>query len=264
MLQLPIKRQSQLLALLAIFLLSVALRFTGLTFDSLWLDEGYQTVVESYGNPLPDLFNFSAKPVLYRAAQPAQPRQVLENFRKVDCLCPPLYALLLNRWLTICGGSDFSLRAFSATISSISVFATWACGTCLLGSTTGVLAALVQAISPFDIAYAQEARMYSLVAFLASISGAAFILLLSRQKTWRSSIFGALYVLFTWAMINAHYTGLFIWAFEVGIGFSLALIRRDWLLFAWLALLNFLVVILFLPWLPLFQQASAIRTESFY
>jgi uncharacterized membrane protein len=255
---------SNLTAPLLIFVLAAALRFTGITFDSLWLDEGYQTVVESYGNTLPDLFNFKAEPVLFKLDHPAPPAEVLRHFREVDPLCPPFYALLMNRWLAIFGGTDFSIRAFSATISSLSIVATWAFGTAILGPAAGVFAALVQALSPFDIAYAQEARMYSLLVFLATISGASFTLVCSRKQTWKSALLGILYVSSTWALINTHYTGLFIWAFEIGIGLLLALLRRDWLLGAWLVLLNSCVVIFSLPWLGLFTQAASIRTASFY
>jgi hypothetical protein len=247
-----------------IFILAVALRFTGITFDSLWLDEGYQTVVESYGNPLPDLFNWQGERVLYRLEKPAAPSEVLKHFREVDPLCPPFYALVMNRWLTVFGGTDLALRAFSATISSLSIVATLAFGTAILGPAAGLFAALLQALSPFDISYAQEARMYSLLVFLATISGASFMLLCSRTHSWKSALFGVLYAASTWAMINTHYTGLFIWAFEIGVGFLTALFRRDWLLFAWLVLLNFCVALCSLPWFGLFTQAASLRTASFY
>src|SRR5882724_9412701 len=98
-------------ALLFVLLLASGLRFTALTFDSFWLDESYQTVVESYGNNLPDLFNSSSKAFIYKPQKPANIKNVLINFRKVDPLCPPLFAVMMNRWLTIFGGSDFSMRA---------------------------------------------------------------------------------------------------------------------------------------------------------
>jgi mannosyltransferase len=257
-------RLKHLMAPLLIIILAVALRFTGITFDSLWLDEGYQTVVESYGNRLPDLFNWQGDRVLYRLEKPAAPSDVLKHFREVDPLCPPLYALAMNRWLTIFGGSDLALRAFSAAFSSLSIVAIWAFGTALAGPAAGVFAALLQALSPFDIAYAQEARMYSLLVFLATISGASFTLLCSREHSWKSAWFGVLYVAATWALVNTHYTGLFVWAFEIGTGLMLALFRRDWLLFAWLVLLNFCVALFCLPWIGLFKQAASIRTASFY
>jgi uncharacterized membrane protein len=251
---------------LAIVLIAACFRFTGLTFDGLWLDEGYQTVVESYGNPLPPskLFNSGAESILVKPSSPASSSDVLENFRKVDPLCPPLYALLMNRWLTIFGGSDFALRAFSATLSALSIAATYLLGVALLGRRIGIFAALLQAVSPFDIAYAQEARMYSLLVFLATISGGSFIMLCRRLRSWHTAGFALLYAGSTWALVNTHYTGLFIWAYEIGVGLLLALFRRDWLLLAWLFLSNLCTALLCLPWFPLFQEASAIRTASFY
>jgi 4-amino-4-deoxy-L-arabinose transferase-like glycosyltransferase len=250
--------------LFLIVLLTIGLRFTGLTFDSLWLDEGYQTVVESYGNELPNLTDSRAEPFLFKPGKPASLPDVLKNFRKVDPLCPPLFALTMNRWLTAFGGSDFSLRALSAIISSIAVLVVFGLGNLLLGPRAAYFAALIQAISPFDIAYAQEARMYTLVIAAAALSAGSFILLSSRRQNCKTLTYAAIYIVSTWAVVNTHYTGLFLWAFEIVAGLALALLRKDWLLLSWLAVANLIVGALCLPWYPLFQQAASIRTESFY
>lgn len=96
-----------------VLILASGLRFTALTFDSLWLDENYQTVVESYGNNLPDLLNPEGKAFIYKSDNPASVHNVLTRFRKVDPLCPPLFAVCMNRWITAFGGSDFALRGFA-------------------------------------------------------------------------------------------------------------------------------------------------------
>lgn len=244
--------------------ISVGLRFTGLTFDSLWLDEAYQTVVESYGNGLADLSALNGQPYLFKEGKPASPHDVLNNFRSVDPLCPPLYALIINRWVTVFGGSDFALRAFSALVSIISLMVVYFLGNTLFGKRVGLCTGLVQAISPFDIAYAQEARMYSLVVLFSALSVGAFLLLSLRPKSLVSGLFALIYTFATWGLINSHYTGLFIWAFEIMVGVIFALLRKDWLLFAWLSFANLLVLELSLPWYGLFQQAVEVRTASFY
>ena len=240
------------------------MRFTGLTFDSLWLDEGYQTVVESYGVELPNFTDVRAEPFLFKPGKPASLPDVLRNFRKVDPLCPPLFALLMNLWLTVFGGSDFSLRALSATISSIAVLLIYFLGSLLLGRRSALFASLLQAISPFDIAYAQEARMYTLVILFAVLSASAFILLASRRQNSKTLLYAAIYIGSTWALVNTHYTGLFLWVFEISCGLALSLVRKDWLLASWLIVANLIVAGLCLPWYPLFQQAASIRGESFY
>lgn len=250
--------------ILLIVLLTIGLRFTGLTFDSLWLDEGYQTVVESYGNPLPDFTDPNAGPYLFNPGKPANLTAVLKNFRAVDPLCPPLFAVIMNSWITVFGGSDLALRSLSALISTFSVLAIYLLTFTLFGRRTACMAALLQAISPFDISYAQEARMYSLLILTATLSGGSFILLCTRAQQLRTLFYACVYIIATWALVNTHYTGLFIWAFEIAMGLCLAVYLRNWLLLAWLIVANLLTAGLCLPWYPLFQQAAAIRTDSFY
>ena len=251
-------------AFFLLLLLSAGLRFTALTFDSLWLDESYQTVVESYGNPLPDLLNSSGKSFIYKPGNPASIKMVLQNFRKVDPLCPPLFAILINRWLTIFGGSDFALRGFSVLCSLLSITVTYCFGSAFFGKRAGLYAALIQAISPFDIAYAQEARMYSLCTLLATISGGSLLYLCRNKKSLHMKLFAALYAISTWALINSHYTQLFFWAFAILLSLTVAIMRKDWRLAAHVSIANLCIVLLSIPWLPLFLQAASIHTASFY
>jgi uncharacterized membrane protein len=249
---------------LVIVLLALGLRCAGLTFDTLWLDEGYQTIVESYGNPLPDLLNAKAQPFLYKPSKPANIDTVLANFRKVDPLCPPLYALAMNRWLTVFGGSDLALRSLSLTFSCLTVIALYLFGNLIFGAPVGMFAALLAAVSPFDIAYAQEARTYSLLILEAMLSGGSLVLFLTRPQNYTTAFWAGLYIIATWALISSHYTGLFILAFEIAAGVVYSLWRRDWLLLAWVVVANLLIGLLFLPWYPLFHEAASIRTASFY
>ncbi len=247
-----------------VLLLAGGLRFTALTFDSLWLDESYQTVVESYGNALPDFFHCSGTAFIYKPDNPASVKGLLCEFRKVDPLCPPLYAILINRWLTIFGGSDLALRAFSVLCSLLSVAATYFFGSLLLGKRAAIYASLLQTISPFDISYAQEARMYSLCTLLATISGGSLLYLSLKKNTRIRLIYGTLYVFSTWALINTHYTQLFFWAFTILVGLTIAFLRKDLVLSITLIIANICILALCLPWVPLFMQAFSIQTASFY
>jgi uncharacterized membrane protein len=251
-------------AFFLILILASGLRFTALTFDGLWLDEGYQTVVESYGNNLPNFLNSSGQAFVYKSDNPASIKDVLTNFRKVDPLCPPLFAVLMNRWITTFGGSDLSLRLFPAFCSIFSVIAIYFFGTILLGKNSGLYAALLQAISPFDICYAQEARMYSLCTLLAVISGGSLLYLCLKKESSKHILFAILYAISTWALINTHYTQIFLWAFAIFIGFVVAILRKDWRLLSLIVISNLAIILLSLPWLSLFLQAASLRTASFY
>ena len=252
-------------AFFIVLLLASGLRFTALTFDSLWLDESYQTVVESYGNSLPDLFNPTGKAFLYKSQKPAAVKDLLNNFRKVDPLCPPLFAVLMNYWITIFGGSDISLRGFSSLCSMLAISATYFFGSILLGKNAGLYAALLQAISPFDISYAQEARMYSLCTFLAILSGGSLLYLCLKKKSSKHILFAAIYIISTWGLINTHYTQIFVWAFAV----FLLVLRSQFsakigCFLSIFIIANLCILALSLPWAALFLQAAAIRTASFY
>ena len=251
-------------ALFIVLLLAGGLRFAAITFDSLWLDEGYQTIVESYGNDLPDLLNYSGKSFLYKPEKPANLSHVLSNFRKVDPLCPPLFAVLMNRWLTIFGGDDMALRGFSAICSLLSITAIYFFGSLLIGKNAALYAAIFQAISPFDIGYAQEARMYSLCTLLAVLSGGSLLHLCLKQRNIKDLLYAALYIISTWALINTHYTQIFFWLFTILIGSITALIRKDWRLAGIIAGSTLCVIAISAPWIPLFLQATKIHTASFY
>jgi uncharacterized membrane protein len=252
-------------------LLALALRFLGLTFDSFWLDEGYQTVVGAYGQPLPNFLQAPPKPFVYRPAEPASPHQMLANFRSVDPLTPPLYQLILNRWITIVGGDDFAVRSLSALLSSFSVLLVGTLAYLICGWRCALFAALLQAVSPFAIYYGQEARMYALEELLAVVSMATLIALLFPQWCSQAAsrppirrLLFLLYALSSWALLNTHYTGLFLLAAQAILGVSMALKRRSISFAMSLGASWILMAILWLPWLPMFFQAASIRTAAFY
>lgn len=249
---------------LLVLLLAAGLRFTAINFDSFWLDEGYQTVVEAYGNNLPDFLKDPGTNFIFKPEKPASTTKVLTNFRKVDPLCPPLFALLVNRWLTIFGGTDFSLRAFPVICSILSIVAIYYLGSLLVGKKAALYASLLQSISPFDIGYAQEARMYSLCTLLAAISGASLLYLCLKQRTIKDVYFGAVYVISTWALINSHYTQLFFWIFTVLLGYTIAFWRKDKKLLYIISTATACVLVISIPWISLFLQATQVHTASFY
>lgn len=251
--------------ILTVLLLAALLRFGGITFDSLWLDEGYQTLASSVGQRLPDFTAIVDQPYLFHFGPPRSLAELILNFRQVDPLCPPLYPVLLNRWMSLFGESDLAIRSLSALFSLSSILAVFWLTRLLFGAGPALFAALLQAVSPFDIHYAQEARMYSLTILLSSLSCATFFKLLGTRrlsaKTW-ATLF--VYAGSTWALINSHYTALFIPLFQALFGLWSCLKRRDWLLFFTLAASWTTVFLFWLPWLDMFRQAASVRGGSFY
>jgi hypothetical protein len=79
---------------------------------------------------------------------------------------PPLYYLLLAAFTRPAGKSDFALRILSAAWSLLLVPLLYAAGTRFWNRRAGVIAALLGTLSPLYLWYAQEARMYIMVAAL--------------------------------------------------------------------------------------------------
>ncbi|HEV7702742.1 MAG TPA: glycosyltransferase family 39 protein, partial [Gemmatimonadaceae bacterium] len=130
--------------LIGLICASIAIRLHGLSAANLWLDEAnsWQVASGSWSHMLGEL---RGSPV------------------------GPLYFILLKIWISALGESAFALRAFSVSASVVLIVAVYEAGKSLLSRQAALLAAALMALSPLELYFAQEARMYmltSLVAFL--------------------------------------------------------------------------------------------------
>lgn len=97
-------------------------------------------------------------------------------------VAPPLYFLLLHAWMKLIGNSVTAFRGFSALFGVLTVLLTAQLGSILFDQKTGLLAAFLTAIHPFQIWYSQEGRMYSLAAFLATATLASIAYTLKKPE----------------------------------------------------------------------------------
>jgi mannosyltransferase len=89
---------------------------------------------------------------------------------------PPLYYMLLHFWLDIAGRSEAGVRGLSLLFALLAIPASYWAGRVIWGTTKAAwFAAVLAAFNPFLAQYAQEARMYSLVALLVIPATACFI-----------------------------------------------------------------------------------------
>lgn len=161
--------------LVALLLLAALLRFPGLAVQSLWFDEALSGLI----GQLPGV-------------------QVLTN--AAGSSHPPAYYFLLHL-LRPLGSSEFALRFPSAWCSLAAVAAVARVGGELFDRRVARGAALGMAIAPFQVYYAQEARMYSLAILLCAGVMWAFWRALRGGRWW---VWGAYAVLVALG-IHVHY-----------------------------------------------------------
>jgi len=224
--------------LLLIFLLGLFLRICYLGAESMWLDEIF-SVEMSHLNPI---------------------NIVKENMLQGDSN-PPLYYVLLHYWVIMFGDSEFASRMLSVIPGSLSVLLIYKFGRELFNKNAGLIAALIMAVSVFQIKYSQEARTYSLIVFLTLFSNYLFLRLLSGYRY--KYVLG--YVFITAALIYAHYYWVFyVMAQNVYVFTKLILNPRgEWPGFKrWIAV-QFILVVVWLPEFILLKGADAMH-EGFW
>src|SRR4051794_12176236 len=89
---------------------------------------------------------------------------------------PPLYYVLLHYWLKAAGDTEAGVRALSLLFALLAIPAAWWAARSIFRSIKAAwIAAVLAALNPFLSQFAQEARMYTLVALLALPATACFI-----------------------------------------------------------------------------------------
>lgn len=114
---------------------------------------------------------------------------------------PPLYFVALKGWIAIAGSSELVLRWPSVLAGGILVALTYRLGRAWLGRPAAAGAAALATFNPFLVWYAQDARVYSLLAAL--VLGAAWLTWRAAQKqAWQLWFWaGCLW----WLALFAHY-----------------------------------------------------------
>ncbi len=88
---------------------------------------------------------------------------------------PPLYYWMMTVWTRFMGSSEAGLRSLSLFASLITVAVTYALGKRLFGTIPAILAMIFISLNTFSIYYAQEARMYALLAMLGALAMWLFV-----------------------------------------------------------------------------------------
>ena len=120
---------------------------------------------------------------------------------------PPLYYMAIEGWMRLFGTSAAAMRSLSIVSSVLTLPLVYLLGRELFDARRGLLAMLVFARSPMQIAFAQEARTYALLLVPIGIALFGIAKLLGGDTRWRALClygFGALFALY------CHMTALFV------------------------------------------------------
>jgi 4-amino-4-deoxy-L-arabinose transferase-like glycosyltransferase len=179
------KSSSNAQLLLLITLLGFALRIYQLGSESLWLDEA--TTFSLSSGTFGQIFQATSGDVH-----------------------PPLYYYLVHFFL-LAGDSEFMVRLPSMLLGVLSIPLIYLVTTRLFSQKEGLISSFLLSISLMHIFYSQEARMYSMLAFLtlASLYFFYYAIETNKKEAW------ILFVLFTIMNIYTHYFGFFIFPIEI-------------------------------------------------
>ncbi len=253
-LRLLARPHNELLILAGILLLAGILRFAELGREPLWLDEAFSWRWAHL--PLSELWGAAA-------------RQETN---------PPLWFTVQRAAILLLGDHEAALRAPSALFGIAAVPLVWMIARTIAGPQAAALAALLLAVAPLEIAYAQEARGYTLLvvsALLVVLGTLVFVktrlIRVDGNNSFHieavarrtSNLALAMYLIGGVIALYTHNTGAFI-IMLANLGVLLCWVVGRPLdlrpLLPWV-LANLLLAIVFLPWLPVLLEQAAFATN---
>ncbi len=183
--------KQHLAAALFLLALGAGLRFYALDRHSLWTDE---------------FFTLCTIGAVHAPLAPSEPT-------------PPFYFLLLKPWIAAAGSSPGAIRALSAVWGVVGLVVIWLAAARLIAPRAGLFALALVALSPWHLAYSQEARAYAILFALSAASMWMLAEALRCSRRWWIA-----YVPITAALLYTHYWGLFVWF--AGVSFATHFVFR--------------------------------------
>lgn len=200
-----------------------ALRLHRLGDASLWYDETVSAFLASQS--VPDLVAHTARDIH-----------------------PPGYYLLLHGWTRLAGNSEFALAFFALIFGMLLIALTYRLAHHLANRQVALWAAGLVALSPYQLWYSQEVRMYTLAATLGLVTAWQLWVALDKGG-WRPWLIAAISAIL----------GLYVLYYFAFLLLALNLWAIVWHRTRWRAMMRFNLGILsgYAPWLPiLWRQAT--------
>ncbi len=226
------------IALGLVLALALAVRLLGIASRPIWYDEAFSVLFSEKG---------LAKMLVGTLA--ATGNAAAEEH-------PLLYYVLLGGWMHVFGESVVAVRALSIVAGLLSVVLIWQLAHALFGLRAAVGAGLIAALSPYQVHYAQEIRMYVFLALW---------LLAATYAYWRGSHGGRAY----WWLAFALFAALAQYTHNLAAFYLLALalwpvLRGDWRTAKWVLIAGVIALLLYLPWLVHLPAQFAKVDKSFW
>lgn len=173
---------------------------------------------------------------------------------------PLLYYTLLHGWMQLGGQSLLTVRLLSVLLGVLMVAVVYRTAAMLFNVRVGLAAAVLTAVSPFAVYYAQETRMYALLGLASAWAVWAFVRgwQNGRWQAWAQfALFGAL-------TMYAHNLGaLFIAAIGLWAAYQWWQ-KQQWHRFRQVLGAYALMLVLFLPWLLILPSQLGKLRESYW
>lgn len=136
---------------------------------------------------------------------------------------PPLYYLQLHAWITRFGDTPYDVRLLSVLFGAGTIPLMYLTGKRISGAVTGLAAALMLALSPFHIFFAQQTHMLTFFTFNAAVAVYALVRLLTDTRSVRP--IGSQF----WAVLHSWRSGTPVAPdLENGFRYDLELSRTGW------------------------------------
>lgn len=190
-------------------------------------------------------------------------KEIINNFIRGD-FHPPGHYLLLHFWGKIFGWSEISLRLPSVFFGVGTIYFVYKIINELTNSKIkglkewrikkmGLTGAVFLATSQFHIYYSQEARMYAMATFFASLSMYFFIKIINELTNSRINGLGVGYFFSTLCLLYTDYYGFLVLLSQIIAG--LMIFRKNLNFYISKSLYLYIsIFLLYLPWLPIFWE----------
>lgn len=249
---LPVLNSAPVILLITVILLGLFFRFANLEHKVFWVDE-IATAVRVSGYTIPEITNdlvqqdIITRDILFSYQTISSDKTFLDSMAALTKSPEhaPLYFILTRVWMQLWGDSITVMRSLSVYLSLLVLPCLyWLCRELFNKPLVSSIALGLISISPFYVAYAQEARPYSLwtVTILLTCSTLLRAIRLNSKLSW---------LLYSLSLIISFYTYLFSLyiAFFHGIYLILAFVKEKNQLIRNYAISCSLSLVAFLPWL---------------